>query len=271
MKGDNIVVDTSKYKEPFRKVDSGYGYYGILSESKDGKYVQCHVCGEWFSALQNHHLKTHGFNSAADYKDRYRLSRKTSLVSRKRRVAMAKAYIATAKKHGWNATTFKESAREKSIEHNKGRKVLTLEMQNKRGTCRDQLIEKIKEVAKTYKTDNPTKKMFLEHFHKKYQTRLRAEFGSWREAANAAGYKTITDIRKEKYSDDAMLEVLRRFYQINGRLSQAHDHRRLTELPDYSLYIRRFGSIFRARELAGLPTKVEQFHNSFSYIKPKKR
>lgn len=71
---DTVV---SPFKEPMQKVDGGFGYYGAVTESKDGEYIQCHICGYFFPRLSAHITK-HKIN-ARDHQNL--ITSKTKLVS----------------------------------------------------------------------------------------------------------------------------------------------------------------------------------------------
>ena len=64
--------------KPEPQGDAGLPPRGAMHFSLDGEKVQCHVCGQWFGAL-NTHLKSHGLD-AASYKEAYGIGRTHSLL-----------------------------------------------------------------------------------------------------------------------------------------------------------------------------------------------
>ena len=47
-------VTVAGYKQPMTKVEDGFGYLGAITTTKDGKHIQCHICGYFFGRLANH-------------------------------------------------------------------------------------------------------------------------------------------------------------------------------------------------------------------------
>lgn len=254
MKNKYIKPDTSKYKPPFEEIDGAYGFYGILTESEDGSYVQCHECGEWLSAITASHLKKHGLDNRG-YKRKYMLSAKTPLASRKYRVELAKGYIKNAMIFSEIFKESKEKNRLIVIQNNKKRKGKKedLECKNRKGTCRMQLIEKIREVAKEYKTEYPTRKMFYNYYKSKYINAVYAMFGTWTSAVNASGFVSLSESKRERYTNEKLLGYLQEFYSKYRRSPLSNDFDNMDELPNYKLYIKRFGNLNQARKLAGIP------------------
>lgn len=247
------LVSVSVYKEPLRKVEGGYGYYGVLLGTGDGEKVQCHECGVLYSSLTFHVYKAHGLR-VREYKEKYGLAYKTALVSENLRNCYKEKTLE------WLETLTPEEKRLYREQSRLGREKrcvfqpkLTLETKNKRGTCPDQLLAKIKEVAAAL-GKTPTKSEFIwETGTQRYVHLIYKTFGSWSEAVRRAGYEVREKHKgvRVRHTTEELLDYLRLFKRVNGRVPTATDFRR-DYLPDYEVYIRRFGSIHEARLLAGI-------------------
>jgi len=258
------------YKEPLKEIKKGdgFGYYGVLLGTVDKKKVQCHVCGELFKSVQAHVFQKHKLNSK-QYKDKFELARETALISedeRQRRKELTLKWLASMsdeEKQEWQ-----RKAQEKYREWIKKKREIrtqpriTLETKNKRGTCPDQLLQKIRDVHEVL-GKTPTKRDFIDHYEsQRYMHIIYATFGSWTKAVKMAGLKPVVQERKGggRYSDEELLEYLDIFYRENGKPPTETDCRRGL-VPDSNIYRRRFGSFTRARELAGITEPVGRWVN----------
>jgi len=135
-----------------------------------------------------------------------------------------------------------------------------LETKNKRGTCPDQLLQKIKDAKKSL-GHTPSKKDFIDYcggqrfVHLIYKT-----FGSWSNGVKMAGMQQKEVLKKGKprkpnYRKEELLEYLRIFYEENGRPPTETDTRRGL-IPDSIAYRRIWGGMPAARLAAGITEKV---------------
>jgi len=258
------------YKEPLKQVHEGFGYEGALLGTLDGEKIQCHICGDLFTDLAGHATKTHKelTPTARDYKERFGLAFSSALVSEAERARMKMVGMlwwhrlspekraehirrSKAKRAAW----YKKKIEARSKTHPKHQ----LETKNKRGTCPDQLLERVREVT-TALGRTPSKSEFIDHFDsQRYLHLIYATFGSWRNAVQRAGLSAkqqelTLGKRKPRQSNDELLDLLSVFHQENGRIPSYTDCRRGL-LPSSDIYIRRFGSISEARRLAGIHLK----------------
>jgi hypothetical protein len=261
------MLTIKNYKEPLKEIknEDGFGYYGTLLQTDDSELVQCHYCGKLFEHLASHVLRAHKdiFSSLSEYRDKYELAKSTALVSDSIRLRM-------------KANTIKQMANltdEQKKEHKKhmrelwkmdrssgGKKGITLETKNKRGTCPDQLLEKIKVVADSLGR-SPTMNDFRREADNgnRYIQLIQRTFGTWNKALkmlNLATKKTgnkgeSKDWKRPTYSDYELLEYLRIYAQENQSLPTATDCLR-GYIPTFGVYKRRFGSLEKARQLAGI-------------------
>lgn len=245
------------YKEPLRKVENGYGYQGVLISTVDNKYIQCHICGKLFSNLSAHVKGKHKI-IVRDYKSQFGLAFTTALVSEDARIKLKQATL------NWLSTLTEEQKVEykrigfeayKKSKRRPGQPAEQLESKNKKGTCPDQLLQKIRDVAEVI-GHTPSKKEFIaftgtqRYVHLIYKT-----FGSWVDGIEMAGFmpkeqKHLSN-KRYKYTDEQLLEYLRHFTRTNKKIPTQTDwYRNL--LPYYDIYTKRFGSIENARQEAGV-------------------
>lgn len=238
------------YKEPLKEVTDGFGYFGAIQVTIDGEKIQCHICGELFGNLGLHIYHKHEM-TVGEYREKFELSRSTALISESCRDKLKQeairhfAQFSPSKRAEWL-----EKARKARSERQPKER---LEAKNKKGTCPDQLLEKVKECADALGR-TPTKIEFIEHcgtsrfVHLIYKT-----FGSYKKAITMLGLAehTARQTPQKKNSDEELLDYLQIFWQENQKIPTETDCKRGL-LPDSGVYKRRFGSLPKARQLAGI-------------------
>lgn len=265
MKKKLIVTDQfltiGHYKEPLMPVENGYGYLGALCITKDGSKLQCHICGSLFADVGSHIRQSHKV-SLDEYREVYQLARGTSLISETERLRR--------KEHGQrlNANLTPEQRKEKSRTGNRIRNKNgyyqpknRLETENMRGTCPQQLIEKIREVAKDLGHTPSLSEFITETGGQRFKHLIFKVYGSWKEALKVAEL-TPTEPAKggyRKYTNEELLEYLSIYAQEYGKIPTATDSKRKL-IPDYYAYIRRFGSFEEARQQAGVYQIVDRLN-----------
>lgn len=250
------------YKEPLRSVRGGFGYYGTLLATFDGTKVMCHTCGELYGELSKH-IQRHNL-TAAEYREKYQLSRQTALISetiRNARKERTVQWIASLSDE--ERTEFRERQRARyrawqKEKHARRQPKSALETKNKRGTCPDQLLERIMEVKRVLKR-TPSKAEFIDHYgSQRYVHLIYKTHGSWANALKMCGMQPKEQERnggRRNYTKEALLEYLRIFYQENNKVPTETDCRRGL-IPDSGIYRKRFGSFTHARSLAGINALV---------------
>lgn len=239
------------YKEPLKKVEQGYGYYGTVATDDTGNRLQCHICGELFEQLGPHIFQSHGMK-VADYKLKFQLNRTTSLVGEDVRRKLIKNYqnysqaVADTLKKGRSAPKTKRD--------NKWR----LEQKNILGTCPDQLLDKIKKLSIRL-GHTPSNGEFRRFYKGKYSTSILNTFGTWNAAIELAG---LARNEGSKYSDEVLLSFLQNFYQQHNRVPTTSDFNR-NYLPSSRLYIYRFGSLNQARMAANIPILIPMSNGKY--------
>jgi hypothetical protein len=68
------------YKTPLTKVTEGFGYMGAILLTKDGKGIQCHICGEIKENLSLH-VRQHSI-TVREYREKFGPPKYSHRVSR---------------------------------------------------------------------------------------------------------------------------------------------------------------------------------------------
>lgn len=261
----HLIYDN--YKEPLRANESGYGYLGTVAYTKDGSSIQCYECGKLFSSIVPHVIK-HGLTTR-EYKQKYQISLRTPLISRKLREAKIKTYKETITKEINTKAVeglrkYRADVKSGKRKYINGRKGWSLEKRNKMGTCPDQLIDKLQKL-----TDENNGHIGYRKLAKDYGGFLRSlitTFGNLTNARKAAGlinhgYSVM------RYSEEYLLEAMRDFYKLHGRTPTISDFKAENGLPDYKNYHKHYGGINRARLMAGVPIIIQVGQRQFVEVK----
>lgn len=245
------------YKEPFKLSNevykNTYGYMGTLATTFDHELIQCHECGELYEHLGAHVYQKHGMK-ADKYREKFELAIKTPLASDTRRAKMIKSYNANGREY--LHTMWKKNWSDRSKFKYKRRR---LEVDNEVGTCPDQTVDRIKTLA-TKLGHAPTSRDYLKEYRFGYRAIFR-HFGTWEKAVQMAGLvpknkDDSVDRSFFRYSKDQLIQLLKVFYEREGRTPTSSDFDKRGDLPKFSTYRRYFGSINSARQAAGIPTII---------------
>lgn len=233
------------YKEPMWQIEDGFGYYGAMGHSSDGKTVQCHECGKMFGNLSQH-IKLHSLSSK-EYKDKYKLSSKTSLTSHLTRKIFASTY-----QYLWSEEhkDYLRKQRKKRLKKGfvKGKQgFLSLEMKNRRGICPDQIIDKIQRLSQEI-LHAPSYTEFEKKYGYSAMDAAFREHGSYTNAVRIAGLTPASE--SATYDRIHMLEMLNDFRIRKGREALTSDLDNSEHMPRASTYHRAFGSLKEARREA---------------------
>lgn len=258
IKDKDEYLTLTHYKEPLKEVTNGFGYIGALCSTLDGDKLQCHLCGELYRCLDKHIFNTHNMK-VDEYREKFELARTTALISetiREERKQRTLLWIAEQdKKYGKNwRERLVAQGRAGALKRSKGQPKVRLETKNKRGVCPDQLIAKIQEVAKKL-NHTPSKNDFIrETGGQRYVHLIYATFGSWTTAVTKANLKAKVVVQnggRRNYNGEELLEFLSDFYRNQKKIPTETDCRRGL-IPPSSTYRSYFGSLPKARELAGI-------------------
>lgn len=252
------------YKEPLKSVNDGFGFYGALTITKDGQYIQCHICGELFGRLSRHLSKEHGM-STAEYKEKFQLSRSTSLISEvlrtKSKEKMLRWMNSLTSEEKERRLEILQTAHNKWVENNDTQPGFKwrLEEANKRGTCPDQLLAKLKSVVDSLGYV-PTQEEFVKACGGwRYLRSIEKTFGGWVQGLAMLNLRPKVHIFEHgwrRYTDEELLEYLRNFVRTNKEMPTSSDFTRKL-LPDRHTYYKRFGGLENAKKEAGLYELVE--------------
>lgn len=249
------------YKEPMRllKPSEGIGFMGALMQLEDGSEVLCNICGETFDNLGRHVFYEHGL-LGREYKYKFGLAFRTPLISNTlksnlRQISLKSVY--RLPKHRLIENGAKGTAKRRRHQPK-----LSLETKNRRGTCPDQLLDKIKQCALAI-GHTPSKQDFIKYCNtQKYTHKIYETFGSWAAALRKLGMTPRKPIWRSgitfhsKATDEMLLEYLRVFAQTHQKIPTYIDFKN-SDLPTYETYIKRFGSIEIARQLSGVYAEVD--------------
>lgn len=251
------------YKEPLRANASGFGYLGTIAETKDGKYIQCYECGKLFTKLSIH-IPVHNI-TVKEYRDKYEIAYSTPLASRLARERQSVIYrenisSKTHKKAIAGLAKYRADVKDGKRPHILPKQGSLLERKNKKGTCPDQLIDKLQKLTADnnghigYRELQKNHTAFLGNIIRTFGTLVKA-----RKMANLSnkGYDVF------RYSEEQLVEALRDFYQLHNRVPTCTDFKSENNLPNYKAYISRWGSINRARFMAGIPLIVQIGQHQF--------
>ena len=238
------------YKLPIKKIPNGRGYYGVVIRSKDGEYVRSYCDGLFYKALNTDHAKKFGFENLKDYKKKFGISPTTPLCGVSRQKMMQERAMKWFNTYG--ASELAEN-RAKAIQSNKDRKgeKVALEVRNKRGTCPDQLLDKIKQLAKKLGR-TPTPHDFRLEYNKKFFMLFYYYFGSWKKAVEMAGFVPESIAHPHGYTAEELLARLRTFVEVKGYTPMWKDFGG-DILPDCHCYYRKWRTLNAARMNAGIP------------------
>lgn len=237
------------YKEPLRSNEGGFGYLGTIAYDKTEQYTQCHTCGYFYKHLGKHIRQSHDMSSD-EYKETYQLEKQTSLFATNTRTKYIQKWIDLSDEERQEVVQRLKKARKNRLPEGSGRTHHRLEYYNKRGSCPDQIIDKILKLYDETK-QVPTLKQFEKRWGgRHYGKSAQLHFGTWQEAVKQAGLTPQKRCGKTWYTDEQLLESLVAFRNTNGREPYYSEARTGILLAGGTTYRDRFGSWSRAKMLA---------------------
>lgn len=233
------------YKEPLIEFKGGFGYVGALLFDGETDQIQCHICGEWFGQLAPHINRAHSVN-ASKYKETVGLLQSTALISETMREKLISSGL-DKRLQNLRIRGRKTQAEKDKISRGMKEAWKKAELQNIRGTCPAQVLDRMEKIYKE-KGD----KLVMKDFDN-FRQLINRNFGSVKEACKLAGIpyrepgqnKSYANRVKIRRNDDELLDAIRTFKTVNKRLPSYSDMRRAL-LPSESLYRRRFGTLKNA-------------------------
>lgn len=218
---------------PFMKYTKGFGYYGVLLESEEDGKLQCHLCGETADNIAKHIFHKHKDYTPSSYKVETGLNLHTPLMSEKTRKLFKNNFLnLTDEKRDeiierLRNNNYKISNKKKLKRKDKA----SIEMNNRYGTCPEQVRSQFYEV---YKKLNrlPT----LAELSGRLRYIIETRFGTYEEAVVAWGiprseYKEHIENSKikaiqvrekndffPKYTENEVYEKYFNFFKMKDRL-----------------------------------------------------
>lgn len=253
-------VTTEGYKEPMQAVEDGFGYYGAITRTTDGKHIQCHMCGYYFANLAAHVHYKHQIK-VRDYKTTYGLRITAGLVSPHERQAEQRRFNEKIRAQaGKNAQIARVALAKRRAEPDyQPAPKWSAQMRNEEGRCRDQTIARIRHVA-DLNEGRPSFNAYTRVFGGGAMGTVKYWFGSWNAAVIAAGYEPASSVRIRTRNQRVELALIgmRDFYEKHGRTPQTADFRASPSLPHPNFVAKEFGSLNEARREAGVPLLIRR-------------
>ena len=145
-------------KRPLQKVKKGYGYRGVLLQTDNRVFVQCHVCGLWMRRIAAKHLKAHKLTKDR-YCEKFGLLKTTALVSDELSLSLEergrKNIMAYNNLDAVKASKARQEQRKlaaEKVKKNRNRLVFKDEFANRYGLCEKQLGFRLIEYIRKYKS-----------------------------------------------------------------------------------------------------------------------
>lgn len=237
-------------KEPF--IVSGKSVHGALEYDRETETVKCHVCGKFLGRLSSH-IKEHGL-TGRQYKINHALQQKTALLS-----PVVRTKLATTRTRIPRATSLAALERGRIKSYVADKSPQGGERKNRNGTCAAQTLAAIKSKAMFGKCPTAAQVGI------RYVAAAVEHFGSWTNACRIAGFtpNVIGASLKPTLKIDraTMIETLRDFYVLNGRVPLARDCNSSARLFTHRTYKREFGGWSEALGQAGLSRACERAGN----------
>lgn len=256
------------YKEPLKKYEGGYGYYGCVAYSKDKEMVQCHLCGRLFRNVGVHVSLKHRIPKE-DYKDMVGLPQNAALVGESTREKLIFAHnefpsFSHVGKTKEEIRAHMKKMSDKGVKRGKGvkRTGWSMERRNLTGNCPEQVIEKIKKLGEKLGRRPGAKEYVAEYGS---LAPIITIYGTWENAVKLAGMTTYTEQRAISTDPKFLIEQMRQFFEKHGRSPRTSDMKRGL-LPAHQTYWSVFGSINNARVLAGVPAVIQINRRRFDEV-----
>lgn len=257
---DITDVNVANYKEPMEKVKDGFGYYGAITETNDGKHIQCHICGFYYGNV-GVHLRVKHKIAPRDYKIKYGLRIKEGLLSPVKRWEAQVRYNKYTRKSPEEMRELSRKAvaakREKGVKS--GGDQWTAQTRNETGTCKEQTLAKIRHIAEL-SGGIPTWRAYVSEYGG--MDVVRHWFGNWANAVKEAGVTSFLENRAEerKIRMASVEEMIRAFYEEEHRTPKSSDFNAVEYLPGLRQVQTLYGTLNNARVAAGVPTIVYLSH-----------
>lgn len=188
-------INITKWIPPFKKVEDGYGYIGIVAEDYKTGELQCHICGKWYELLCTHIYAKHHIDSE-EYKEQFGLLTSTALKSMRIRKQHSKWMIEERKVNPKRRFKFKKG--NKCCANRKG-KPKAIESQNRYGVCelqvRDKIIQLKNKLGRT-----PALTEVIDEYGGGFAGIIHNRYSGYLPLVKELGWKPVTSNKNPKYS-----------------------------------------------------------------------
>lgn len=238
---------------PYKRIENGHGYYGVMIKEKASNNIQCHICGKFFVFLATHVKGTHKLY-ANDYRELYGFSNSVPLCSPEISAKFRQRCIERFANRVYDVEQCRRSAamgrKAMAVARKRRGTSYSLSKLNERNICPEQIDRRFLVVADIVGR-NPTAKDLANHDFPVYKA-MKNRFGTLNNYRKLKGYDTAIWNGKPKESD-MVLEMLRKFAKKYDRLPRVRDFAELGEnYCTQRTVISHFGSWRRALMMAGL-------------------
>lgn len=242
---DRTIETVFKAVEPYKALENGFGYQGVLLRDTQNDLLQCHICGVWKSGLA-HHLRLHKI-TADQYREKFELPVSCPLMNNKMlnrlsELGRSKEWKERLKKATRNTTMHK------NLHKRKWRSYKRLSHENKYGTCPEQLVRRYLIVADRIGHE-PSDNELRKYDHAAYAA-ISHKYGTnkWRAKNNFL----INRIQKIDYTPDKIIAQIQKLADRLGRVPRWNDLVKSTkDTPTICTIRKHLGSFHRAMILSG--------------------
>jgi hypothetical protein len=191
------TIKINKWVPPFKKVDLGFGFVGVLAEDTETGRLQCHECGGWYEVLTSHIFAKHQLTST-EYCEKFGLLRSTALKSMRIRNIQSKVMLGMRRKHKKHRMGFKKGNKESA---NRRGKTKAIEAQNRFGVCDLQIVEKIKNLKRELGR-TPALTEIIDKYGGGFASIIHSRYDGYLKLVRDLGWKPVVSSRNPKYSKE---------------------------------------------------------------------
>jgi hypothetical protein len=262
----SIAYNLYKIHYPYRRLQNGHGFSGVVLADKETGKLQCHVCGEHHDNL-SWHIRAHKI-SVEHYKRKYGLRKKDKLVSEKafeKRSRVSKQYHVNHKKDFNKYLARALSARDTNKEQHLANKSVShkgamnsASHVNSRGICPDQINYRFDIVAQIVGKQPGVNDVLA--WDRPIYSRIVHNHGSFNNYIKFRGLSSNKIGQHGNYIKDVdLIAALRKVYFVKGRIC-TRDFRGSGSIGSISwgTIRERFGSLRAACWAAGIDSETWQ-------------
>ena len=254
---DENIETLFKVEPPCTPSKSGYGYIGVLLRNKLTDRIQCHICGKWYKSLSSHIFKGHKIDISV-YKSEYSLPMTFPLISRS--VSARKSEIARSPERLLHLAEIRKDFNKihTNLQYKKNHKKAlkyyfnTEAHDNKRGLCDAQINSRYLIVCDIVGKEASLNDL-IKHDHKLWGG-IRRRYGKFSKFREIFGYSKVNIRTKNKFTDESIIAIIRKEYQMTGRVPRGSDFKnknRPVDYPSERTILNIFGSWNRALHMSG--------------------